>query len=125
MAYPERLSLTCNSGSGGLLCLGDKEINDTIIMEQKIIYERAGELFILSNFSFDLQWANGLLEQTKKKTKVSIFFRQVSHIEKNSNRIHIFFAAFVNSALQANYNILMNIILSVGKIRSKNKQPVC
>lgn len=115
MAYPERLSLTCNSGSGGLLCLGDKEINDTIIMEQKIIYERAEELFILSNFSFDLQWANGLLEQTKKKTKVSIFFRQVSHIEKTSNRIHFFFAAFVNSALQANYNILMNIILSVGE----------
>ena len=54
LAYPERLSLTCNSGSGGLLCLGDKEINDTIIMEQKIIYERAEELFILSNFSFDL-----------------------------------------------------------------------
>ena len=115
MAYPERLSLTCNSGSGGLLCLGDKEINDTIIIEQKIIYERAEELFILSNFSFDLQWANGLLEQTKKKTKVSIFFWQVSHIEKNSNRIHFFFAAFVNSALQANYNILMNIILSVGE----------
>ena len=73
MAYPERLSLTCNSGSGGLLCLGDKEINDTIIIEQKIIYERAEELFILSNFSFDLQCANGLLEQAKKKDWIKYF----------------------------------------------------
>ena len=52
-------------------------------MEQKIVYERAEELFILSNFSFDLQCANGLLEQAKNKTEVSISFRQVSHIEKS------------------------------------------
>ena len=93
-------------------------------MEQKIISQGAKELFFLSNFSSDLQCANGLLEQVKNKTEVDVFFRQVSHMEKIGNKISFFFAAFVNSVLSANYNILMNIILTMKKTRSKNKPHV-
>ena len=89
--------------------------NETIIVEQTIISNGAEELFILSNFSAsEMVCGNGLEMKATEKTNVGISFRQASHIEKISNTIYFFFAAFVNANLPASYRINVNIILNVG-----------
>ena len=117
LTYPEGTSLTCTYNTDGIECLVDKSIeNQTIIVEQTIISNGPEELFILSNFSAsDMECGNGLELQATEKTKVDISFRQVSHIEKISNRIYFFFAAFVNGQMEASKSINVNVIMNVGE----------
>ena len=82
LTYPEGISLIYNFESDELLCFGVKEVNDIIIMEQKIISKGAKKLFFLNNFSSDLQCENRLLEPAKNKIEVDVSFRQISHIKK-------------------------------------------
>ena len=69
LTYPEGISLIYNFESDELLCFGVKEVNDIIIMEQKIISKGAKKLFFLNNFSLDLQCENRLLEPPKIKLR--------------------------------------------------------
>ena len=66
------------------------------------------------NISFDNMDCNkGLLKEASEKINVNISFRQVSHIQKESNGLSFFFAAFVNVDLPASYAIPMNVIVII------------
>ena len=116
LTYPEGTSLTCTYEEGSIQCLADKELEGSMIIEQTIITNGAEELFVLSNITADnMKCGNGLHIKATEKTNVNISFRQVSHIEKISNRFYFFFAAFVNANLPASYSTQMNVILTKGE----------
>lgn len=74
-------------------CIADKELQDSIVIEQSIIIDRAEELFIIKNITYDnMKCSNGLLVKAEKKLNVDISFRQASHIQKINNGLSFFFA---------------------------------
>ena len=114
LTYPEGTSISCTYETEGILCVGDENINGTIITEQTIISNGADELFIFPNISeSDVICKNGLEIKAEEKTQVDISFRQVSHIELINSTFYFFFAAFVNKNLEASYSIPMNVILDL------------
>ena len=113
MTYPEGTSITCIFEGENLQCIADKDLKDSLILEQAVISIDGEELFILKNISYDgMNCGNGLFVEASEKTNVNISFRQVSHIEPltNTNGLKFFFAAFVNGNLPASYLIPMNVI---------------
>ena len=114
LTYPEGTSITCTFEGENLQCIGDKELNEPMILEQAIVADKTEELFILKNISFDnMNCNNGLLKEASKKVNVNISFRQVSHIQKESNGLSFFFSAFVNADLPASYTTTMNVIVII------------
>ena len=114
LTYPEGVSITCSYDGEIMECMADRELKDGFVIEQAIITDGPEELFIIKNVTSDnFTCGNGLLKIAAETINVDISFRQVSHIQKESNRFSFFFAAFVNSNLQASYSINMNIILMI------------
>ena len=114
LTYPEGTSITCTFEGENLQCIGDKELSGTMILEQAIVADKTEELFTLKNISFNnMNCNNGLLKEASKKINVNISFRQVSHIQKESNGLSFLFAAFVNVDLPASYTIPMNVIVII------------
>ena len=115
LTYPEGVSITCSYDGESMECMADRELEDGFVIEQAIITDGPEELFIIKNVtsSDKFKCGNGLLKIAAETINVDISFRQVSHIQKESNRFSFFFAAFVNSNLQASYSINMNIILMI------------
>ena len=122
LTYPEGTSISCTYETDGILCVGDENINGTIITEQTIISNGADELFIFPNISeSDVICKNGLEIKAEEKTQVDISFRQVSHIELINTTFYFFFAAFVNKNLEASYSIPMNIILDLNGTKEERE----
>ena len=115
LTYPEGVSITCSYDGENMECMADRELKDGFVIEQAIITDGPEELFIIKNVTSndEFKCGNGLLKIAAETINVDISFRQVSHIQKESNRFSFFFAAFVNSNLQASYSIHMNIILMI------------
>ena len=115
LTYPEGVSITCSYDGEIMECMADRELKDGFVIEQAIITDGPEELFIIKNVTSndEFKCGNGLLKIAAETINVDISFRQVSHIQKESNRFSFFFAAFVNSNLQASYSINMNIILMI------------
>ena len=115
LTYPEGVSITCSYDGENMECMADRELKDGFVIEQAIITDGPEELFIIKNVTSndEFKCGNGLLKIAAETINVDISFRQVSHIQKESNRFSFFFAAFVNSNLQASYSINMNIILMI------------
>ena len=116
MTYPEGTLLTCSFEGEDIQCISDKDLQDSIVIEQVIVTDRTEELFIIKNITFDnMKCSNGLLVKAENKLNVDISFRQVSHIQKINNGLRFFFAAFVNSNLPASYQIQMNVIVIINE----------
>ena len=114
LTYPEGISITCNFVNGNIECIADKELNESIILEQTIVSEGAEELFILKNLSYDgIKCKNGLMAKAEEKEKVNISFRQVSHIKTIPNGLSFFFAAFVKANLKVPHTIPMNVFVVI------------
>ena len=124
LTYPEGTSITCTFDNNSLECVADSKIND-IVIEQAIVTNGLDEIFIIKNITFKgMNCGNGLLKKAEDKINVGISFRQVSHIRKVNNGFTFFFAAFVNSPIQANYQIIMNTIIMVGE-EKVDKEATC
>ena len=124
LTYPEGTSITCTFDNNSLECVADSKIND-IVIEQAIVTNGLDEIFIIKNITFKgMNCGNGLLKKAEDKINVGISFRQVSHIRKVNNGFTFFFAAFVNSPIQANYKIIMNTIIMVGE-EKVDKEATC
>ena len=114
LTYPEGTSITCTFEGEDIECMADKELTDSIVIEQAIITDKAEEIFILKNITFDnMKCSNGLLIKAEEKMNVNISFRQVSHIQNINNGLSFFFAAFVNSNLPVSYKIQLNVIVII------------
>lgn len=116
LTYPEGTTITCSLNEENLECIADRELEETIVIEQTIINDGSEELFILQNITFDgMKCNNGLLLKAEEKKNIPISFRQVSHIEKITNGLGFFFAAFVNTNLPKAYILEMNVIVIINE----------
>ena len=116
LTYPEGTTITCSFEGENIECTADKELQDTIVIEQALITDGIEEIFMLKNITFDnMKCSNGLMINAEKKINVDISFRQVSHIQNIDNGLSFFFAAFVNTNLPASYQILMNVIVIINE----------
>ena len=114
LTYPEGITLTCSFEEKDIQCIADKELDDSIIIEQMIITEGSEELFILKKIIQDsMKCENGLKVQAEEKTNIAVSFRQVCNIEPISSGFSFFFAAFVNTNLPQSYELDINVIIMI------------
>ena len=114
LTFPEGTSISCTyEGGTEIICVADKTLNGSIVIEKTMITSGNEELFVLTNITSELSCGNGLEIRASQKINVDISFRQVSHIEKATDTIYFFFAAFVNTNLNPPYSADMRVILSV------------
>ena len=110
LTYPEGTSITCNFVDKNIECIADKELKESIILEQTIISEGPEEICIIRNISSDIMnCKNGLMAKAEEKKKVDISFRQVSNIKAIPNGLSFFFAALVKANLKVPHIIPMNV----------------
>ena len=126
LTYPEGISITCSLDNNTLDCTLDRDLTQTLLIEQTMIKDGTKELFILPSFGIDdIQCRNGILQEVEEKVDVDISFRQVSTIQKISKGFTFFFAAFVNNQLQANAEITMKVILLLSNTTEIEKNATC
>ena len=115
LTYPEGITLTCSFEDQDIQCIADKELDDSVIIEQMVISEGGEELFILQKVIQDsMSCANGLKVQAEEKTNVAVSFRQVCKIEEKPSGFSFFFFAFVNKNLPQSYVLEINVIVMIG-----------
>ena len=115
LTYPEGITLTCSFEDQDIQCIADKELDDSVIIEQMVISEGGEELFILQKVIQDIMsCANGLKVQAEEKTNVAVSFRQVCKIEEKPSGFSFFFFAFVNKNLPQSYVLEINVIVMIG-----------
>ena len=115
LTYPEGITLTCSFEDQDIQCIADKELDDSVIIEQMVISEGGEELFILQKVIQDsMSCANGLKVQAEEKTNVAVSFRQVCKIEEKPSGFSFFFFALVNKNLPQSYVLEINIIVMIG-----------
>ena len=126
LTYPEGVSLTCSFDINTLDCTLDRDITESLLIEQVMIKEGTKELFILPSFEIeDIKCRNGIIKEVEEKVNVDISFRQVSTIKKITKGFNFFFAAFVNNKLQAKTEIKMKIILLLANATEIEKNATC
>ena len=126
LTYPEGVSLTCSFDINTLDCTLDRDITESLLIEQVMIKEGTKELFILPSFKIeDIKCRNGIIKEVEEKVNVDISFRQVSTIKKITKGFNFFFAAFVNNKLQAKTEIKMKIILLLANATEIEKNATC
>ena len=126
LTYPEGVSITCSFDKDTLDCTLDRDLTESLLIEQTMIKEGTKELFILPSFEIkDIECGNGKLKEVEEKVDVDISFRQVSTIKKISKGFNFFFAAFVNNRLQANTKITMKVILLLANTGEIEKNATC
>ena len=114
LTYPEGTSITCNFVDKNIECIADKELNESIILEQTIVSEGPEEICLIRNLSSDdMNCKNGLMAKAEEKAKVDISFRQVSNIKAIPNGLSFFFAALVKVNLEAGHTIPMNVFVII------------
>ena len=117
LTYPEGISITCSLENNQLICKLDRDLEDSMLIEQTIIKDGADELFILQSISTEpLNCGNAILKEAEEKVNVDISFRQVSTIKETNSGLSFFFAAFVNNRLNANYEITMKVLILEGTV---------
>ncbi len=115
LTYPEGITLTCSFEDQDIQCIADKELDDSVIIEQMVISEGGEELFILQKVIQDsMSCANGLKVQAEEKTNVAVSFRQVCKIEEKPSGFSFFFFALVNKNLPQSYVLEINVIVMIG-----------
>ena len=115
LTYPEGITLTCSFEDQVIQCIADKELDDSVIIEQMVISEGGEELFILQKVIQDsMSCANGLKVQAEEKTNVAVSFRQVCKIEEKPSGFSFFFFALVNKNLPQSYVLEINVIVMIG-----------
>ena len=115
LTYPEGITLTCSFEDQDIQCIADKELDDSVIIEQMVISEGGEELFILQKvIQVSMSCANGLKVQAEEKTNVAVSFRQVCKIEEKPSGFSFFFFALVNKNLPQSYVLEINIIVMIG-----------
>ena len=115
LTYPEGITLTCSFEDQDIQCSADKELDDSVIIEQMVISEGGEELFILQKVIQDsMSCANGLKVQAEEKTNVAVSFRQVCKIEEKPSGFSFFFFALVNKNLPQSYVLEINVIVMIG-----------
>ena len=126
LTHPEGVSLTCSFDINTLDCTLDRDITESLLIEQIMIKEGTKELFILPSFEIeDIKCRNGIIKEVEEKVNVDISFRQVSTIKKITKGFNFFFAAFVNNKLQAKTEIKMKIILLLANATEIEKNATC
>ena len=112
LTYPSGISTTCSLDTDKLNCKLDRDLKDSMLIEQTVIKDGTKELFILQSINVqDVTCTNSILTEAEEKTDVDISFRQVSTIKESSDGLTFFFAAFVNNQLQANSVVNMKILI--------------
>ena len=126
LTHPEGVSLTCSFDINTLDCTLDRDITESLLIEQTMIKEGTKELFILPSFEIeDIKCRNGIIKEVEEKVNVDISFRQVSTIKKITKGFNFFFAAFVNNKLQAKTEIKMKIIILLANATEIEKNATC
>ena len=124
LAYPAGITITCGLTGTNLECSVDREINDTIILEQIIIKDEANELLNIKGFTSPevLNCQNGVLNEAEAKSELSIAFRQVSHLVDNKNNgFSFYFAGFTGKSLTKGENIVMKMILLLNGVKTEKE----
>jgi hypothetical protein len=117
LTYPEEITLSCKvkKGEDQIKCKVDREINNNIIIiEQTVIKIETVEYFNLKSIKSNekLTCLNGALEDSIKKEKNKISFRQVSHFVKSKNGFSFIFVALVSEKIEKGKKISINLYIN-------------
>ena len=121
LTYPEGTSLTCqfNEEQDELTCKPDRDIIDkTIIIEQTVISQGNVDYFNLKSITSSerLICSNGILKESEEKSNVPITFRQVSHIQRDTNGFSFILIALASEKIEQGTSIQANIYVNNEKI---------
>ena len=121
LTYPEGISLTCqfNEEQDELTCKPDRDIIDkAIIIEQTVISQGNVDYFNLKSITSSerLICSNGILKESEEKSNVPITFRQVSHIQRDTNGFSFILIALASEKIEQGTSIQANIYVNNEKI---------
>ena len=112
LTYPEGISMTCSFDTDTLECKLDRDLSDSMLIEQTVIKDGTKDLFILQSINeAGVNCQDSVLLEAVEKIEVDISFRQVSTIRESTDGLTFFFAAFVNNQIQANTEIIMKVLI--------------
>ena len=132
LSKPEGASIICSLTSledkkAVFTCKVDREINDVhIIFEQITIKDGINEVISFKGFKSPetIQCENGILNAAKKRMKIPISFRQVSHFEKISTGFKFFFAALLSPDFKETKSMKMKMNVIIGNTTTE-KDAIC
>ena len=114
LTYPEGIALECqfNDNQDKLECKTDRDINNkAIIIEQTVISLGDDKYFNLKSIKTEekLNCSNAVLQDLLIKQEAAISFRQVSHLEKNSNGFSFIFIGLTSEKMNKGDKITINV----------------
>ena len=132
LSKPEGASIICSLTSledkkAVFTCKVDREINDVhIIFEQITIKDGINEVISFKGFKSPqtIECENGILNAAKKRMKIPISFRQVSHFEKISTGFKFFFAALLSPDFKETKSMKMKMNVIIGNTTTE-KDAIC
>ena len=95
LTYPEGISMTCSFDTDTLECKLDRDLSDSMLIEQTVIKDGTKDLFILQSINeAGINCENSIVKEAEGKINVDISFRQVSTIRESTDGLTFFFCCF-------------------------------